>query len=635
MKSVLIDPRIRGGGPFVDEWLPIKPGTDMALALAMANVLIEKGYVDREYLTKYTNAPFLVGPDGLFYRIDNKEQVWDETASSANPHDKDDIKPALEGSYQIDTTNYKPGFQMFKEHVTQYTPEWAENICGVSAETIRKIAEDFGKNAMIGSKITIDGIELPYRPVAIATYHASQQELGTQAWRAISILSMLVGAVETVGSTYFWERKVEYDKFQKKWEDMAKDPSKIKDIPDKLSLDGSKFYPITSGGYTQAPLTMIDPSKYGLPYNPEDMVMLIHMTNPLIAAPNQHNVIEGYKKLKFVAVIDPWISETADLFADIILPAATMEKYEGPLGVRTQYEKADTLRIPVIDPLFQSKPEAEIYMDLCEKLGVLYGDKGYIHYLNGELGFLDAQGNPTQYALDENTKPTLEDIFDKWARSKGKDLAWFREHGVKVSSISTKDLYMRASTPPFKDSKTGQTVKAHLYSEILLRLGRIIKDKGVDAIYYQDYTAFPTWRTPTMEKSSDYGYDLYLISYKKIEHKQSRTAFNALLNEIEPENYLLINTQTAKAKGIGDGDMVWVESHNARKPDETHKVRAKVMVIQGIRPDTVAISHHHGQWVHPIAKDKGVSATVLFPSGEGYMDMTGNQSFNVKVKVYK
>jgi len=630
MKIVLIDPRIRGGAHFVDEWVPIKPGTDMALALAMAKVLIEKGYIDGDYLRRYTNAPFLVNvDDGLFLRgASGKEQVWE-----GEPRDHDTaIEPALTGSYEIGGKTYRPAFQMFIDHVNKYTIDEYAAFCGVPADTIVRIAQDFGRNAMIGSTISIDGIELPYRPVAIATYHASQQELGTQAWRAIAILSMLVGAVDTVGSTRFFERKVDYARYQGKWESMAKDPTKVKDTPEKLSLEDSRFYPIASDGYTQAPLTLIDdaedgPHKYGLPYKPEDMVMIIHMTNPVLAAPNQQKVIEGYKKLKFVVVIDPWISETADYLADIILPAATMEKYEGPLNVGTQYESADTLRIPIIDPLFQSKSEARIYMELCDKLGILVGTDGYIHYLNEELKL---RGTP--WELDENTRPAdydvfIEDVFDRWAKIKGKDLAWFKTNGVKVSKIPTSELYMRAWSPPYNG------VKAHLCSEILLRLRRIMQSKGVEAIYYQDYTPFPTWRTPTME-SSPGDYDLYLISYKKIEHKQSRTAFNALLNEIEPQNYLLINSQTAKNKGIGGGDVVWVESHNART-GETYKIQVKAKLIEGIRPDTVAISHHHGHWVHPLAKGKGVAASKLFPSGEGYIDMTGNQSFIVKVKVYK
>jgi anaerobic selenocysteine-containing dehydrogenase len=57
LKVVLIDPRRRGGGPQIDEWLPIKPGTDLALALALAHVLVKRGYIDREYLTAHTNQP--------------------------------------------------------------------------------------------------------------------------------------------------------------------------------------------------------------------------------------------------------------------------------------------------------------------------------------------------------------------------------------------------------------------------------------------------------------------------------------------------------------------------------------------------------------------------------------------------
>jgi len=616
MKIVSIDPRIRAGSHLVDEWLPIKPGTDMALALAMANVLIEENLIDEEYLKNYTNAPFLVKEDGYFLRVDDKEQVWDLNSSSAQPHDKAGIDPALTGGYTVGEFSVKPVFQKLIEHISNYTPEWASDICGIPSETIRRIAREFGENAMIGSKVTIDGIDLPYRPVAIMGYHVSQQELGTQASRAIWLLSMLVGAIDVVGSTRFWERKVDYASYQGKWSTMS-----LKDVPDKLSLDGSKFYPIASGGATQAPLTLLNPEKYGLPYNPEDMVMMLHMVNPVLTFPKQEKVIEGYKKLNFIVAIDPWLSETADYLADIVLPATTMEKYEGPLDVRTLYYKADTLRLPIIEPMFQSKMDAEIYIELSEKIGILYGTNGFIDHLNKELKL------PEDLKLPLDVKPTLADIFDRWAKSKGVDLEWFKKNGVKVSKITTKDLYMRAWSPPYGG------VKAHLYSEILKRFGDAMAAKGVPEIYRQDYTPFPTWRSPTME-SSPSDYDLYLICFKNIEHKQSRTAFNALLNEIQPENRLLINSETARNRGINDGDRVWVESYNV-VTGETARVSATAMLIEGIRPDTVAISHHFGHWVHPVSKNKGVNSNRLFFSGEGYTDMTGNQSFNIKVKVYK
>jgi anaerobic selenocysteine-containing dehydrogenase len=101
MKVVTIDPFRIGMGPHTDEWLPIKPGTDLAFFLALSNVLIMKRYLDTEYLIKYTNAPFLVKDDGYFLRINGKEQVWDLVTGTVKPYDDPKISPALEGEYIV------------------------------------------------------------------------------------------------------------------------------------------------------------------------------------------------------------------------------------------------------------------------------------------------------------------------------------------------------------------------------------------------------------------------------------------------------------------------------------------------------------------------------------------------------
>ena len=129
-------------------------------------------------------------------------------------------------------------------------------------------------------------------------------------------------------------------------------------------------------------------------------------------------------------------------------------------------------------------------------------------------------------------------------------------------------------------------------------------------------------------------YDLYLISGKKIEFKQSRSSFIPLLAELAPEQRLQINPQTARAKGISDGDEVWVESHNAAT-GETRKAKVRVSYVEGVRPDTVFMPHHYGLWVHPWTKGQGPTPNYLFFSGEGYVTNTQDQSFQVKVRVYK
>ncbi len=129
-------------------------------------------------------------------------------------------------------------------------------------------------------------------------------------------------------------------------------------------------------------------------------------------------------------------------------------------------------------------------------------------------------------------------------------------------------------------------------------------------------------------------YDLYLISHKKVEFKQSRTTFNALLNELEPEQRVEINSETARIRGIQEGDWVLVKSHNA-VTGETRKVEAKAKLFEGIRPDTVSMSHHYGFWVHPTAKGKGPTPNSLYFTGEGYTINTADQSYHVKVNVTK
>jgi anaerobic selenocysteine-containing dehydrogenase len=194
MKVVTLDPWRRSMGPHTDEWLPNRPGSDMAFFLALANVLLENGYIDQDYLVKYTNSPFLVQEDGTFLREGDKELVWDLNSGSAKPYDESGIAPTLDGSYTVGGKRVKTAFQLFKEDNAKYTPEWASSICDLPAGNIRKVAMELGENAHIGSTIVIDGVKLPYRPVGIMAYHVSQQELGFQAFRAMGLVFMLLGA---------------------------------------------------------------------------------------------------------------------------------------------------------------------------------------------------------------------------------------------------------------------------------------------------------------------------------------------------------------------------------------------------------------------------------------------------------
>jgi anaerobic selenocysteine-containing dehydrogenase len=625
LKMVAIDPRQRSAAHFADEWVPIKPSTDLVLALALCKQLIANGTIDREYLTKYSNAPFLVGADGLFLRAapegdeeEGKPFVWDETSGMAVPHDSEGVEPALEGEFTVDGEKVKTAFQLFSEHVAEYTPEKAAEICGLESSQIVHIAREIGENAMIGSTTTIDGHTMPYRPVAIMAYHMAQQELGFQALRAMLMVMMLIGSVGAVGgqfSDFTWK---EY----KNWAKFAH--LKVKDETN-LYLKDSKFFPINSNNSSLVAHVINNPGKYGLTDEVIPDVVILHHVNPLGSFPDRNENFEAYKKIGFVAAIDPWLSRTADNFADVILPAATIEKYEGPLSATDQYIDAETLRLPPMDPLFQSKGDIDIYLDLCEAAGILYGEEGYLAQVNNQLKL---EG---EYALPLDQKPTVREIFDRWAKSQGLEggIEFFEKNGVNVKGkVAATKRY------PYAMEETFAGILPHrFYGESLLVAQKDMQDLGADEIYWRDYTPFPVWRELTAAQSPA-EYDLDLISYHMIEFKQSRTPV-PLLIEMAPKQFAEINPITAQAKGIADGDEIEVESHNALT-GETRKVKVIARYREGIRPDSIAMPHHYGEYVkHPWVKGQGPSPNVLFFTGEGYVAQTADQTYLVKVKATK
>lgn len=623
LKIVQIDPRLRPAGPFADEWVPIKAGGDLAMALAMCHELIAEGFIDEPYLTKYTNAPYLVGEDGLTLTEtvgDGDEAqdiplVWDAAVSRAVMY-TEATEPALEGRYQVGDQIVRTGFELFKAHVEQYTPNWAEDKSGVDASTIRRLAREFGEQASIGSTTIVDGIEVPYRPVGVMAYHMAQQELGFQAVRAMTIMTMLVGATGAVGgqlSDFTWGIHKNYAAFEN---------LKVEEPPYDFTLKNSKFFPINTGFPGIVARVMQDPERYEVENLPR--MAILHMVNPVIAFASQPDFIASYEKFEFVAVISPWLSETADLFADVVLPSATIEKYEGPISAGDGYIDAKVLRLPPMDPLFESRGEIDIYLDLTEKMGLLHGEDGYLDRINGRLGLTD-----TEFALPDGEKPTPRDILDRWSKAQGlTGIDYFEENGVWVKGpISPAKRYGYVTDPPF-----GGAVH-RLYGESLLKAQRLQQEMGADEVYWRDYTAFPTWRAATME-GSPADYEFTLISYKLVEHKQSRTGMIPLLAELSGHQRIEMNPSPAKRLGLSEGDVVTVESHNALT-GETRSLVTVLSLTEGIRPDVVGMPHHFGMWTHPVSKGSGPSPNELYFSEEGYMGQTADASFHVKVRVSK
>ena len=206
MRMVVVDPMCNFAAAKAEEWVPIRVGTDAALALAMANCLVnEFGIYDAEYLQTKTNAIYLIRPNGSYARDpqSGKPLVWDEQSGTAKPYDDPAAQcAALEGEYQVAGETCQPAFALLRKHLKTYTPARGEQITGIPAATIQRLAREFGEAARVGSTIMIDGVKLPYRPASAIFFRGSQGHKNSMYnCFAIDLLNHIVGAADVVGGT--------------------------------------------------------------------------------------------------------------------------------------------------------------------------------------------------------------------------------------------------------------------------------------------------------------------------------------------------------------------------------------------------------------------------------------------------
>lgn len=198
MKTVVIDPRLTPDAARADVWLPIRPGTDVALMLAWMRYIIDKDLYNHEFVTKWTNLPFLVNDaTKLTYRADelglgshDEYVVWDNAtgALKAMPYPFDEaIDPALFGEYDLPNgAKAKTAFQVMKEHVDEWTLDKAAEVCWLDAGEIEEAINIYAEGCPNA------GISL-----GVAT---DQARNSAQAAQGDAILDILMGCIRTPGA---------------------------------------------------------------------------------------------------------------------------------------------------------------------------------------------------------------------------------------------------------------------------------------------------------------------------------------------------------------------------------------------------------------------------------------------------
>ena len=428
-RFVSINPVRTGYSAIADEWVPIRPGTDGALLLALIHELIVQGLYDREFLVRYTNAGQLVNLDeasddfGLFMRdpeveyepgcFDPQDQYWwDRHTNGAVRTHSEGADPFLLGRFAMpDGKPVAPSFQLLVDRVAQYTPEWAAAISGVPAETIRRLAHEMGIMARDGK------IELPIawtdswgkehdtvtgNPVA---FHAMRglaaHSNGFQTIRALAVLMTLLGTIDRPGG---FRHKAP---FPRPIPPCAKPPNSPQAVqpdsplagmalgwpadpndlfvdedgrPQRIDKAFSWEYPLAVHGLMH---NVITNAWRGDPYRID--TLLIFMAN--MSWNSTMNTMEvrrmlndrhtegeqcGEYKIPFLVVCDAFASEMT-AFADLVLPDTTylerhdvMSLLDRPIS---EFDgPVDSVRIPVLPPSGECKPFQEVLIELGSRL---------------------------------------------------------------------------------------------------------------------------------------------------------------------------------------------------------------------------------------------------------------------------
>lgn len=649
MKHVVIEPWMGTPGLNSDEWIPIRPGTDAAMALAMVNLLLnEYGIYDAPSLKQYTNGPYLVGADGYYVR-DKKTQkplVWDILDGKAKAYDAPTLQDvALEGSYSVNGAEATTAFSLIKEHVKKYTPEMAFEITTVPAQTIRRLAKEFGEAATIASTIVIDGKELPYRPVAVGYFRgASAHKHSALINMALELLQEIVGANNVPGGVLGMNSRA---LGHPETGQPSYSPS---EGPDGLLKVGSWTVPHipwplekprkpeTTGMTDLVPTSGISPlvlwgitehEKYKIPYKTE---FVMHTGGNYMMSFLDPNAVErAFKEDIFIVSCSVFLDESTEL-ADIVLPdACYLEKLDLRADMDSTFSPVDAwamhLRQPVVEPMFQRRPSQKVLLELAERLGIL-GD--FYRRINIAFNFKDP------YKLDPEQKYTWEEIVDR--RLKGyfgpeRGLDWFKENGLINWPKKVEEVYWR----PFVKARVP------IYYEHFKTLGEQIehikKEQGIPGFDTSDFQPMPDWKPCASHDEKRHDYDLYGIYYRIPFHTFTSTYNNPLLDEVsktDPYVYgIAMNTATARKKGIKNGD--WVEIQSA---GSGHKIEGRAALTEAIHPELIAYASGGGHWAKglPIAsqREKGVCPEWLIPLSWDYIDTVSfNLDLCVKVKVQR
>jgi anaerobic selenocysteine-containing dehydrogenase len=553
----VVDPKMQTSALKGQEWLPIRPGEDGALAVAIAHTLLIDGLWNREFVGDFSDKK---------NRFEKGKEV-DETLFAETE------------SYGL--------VKWWNLELKDKTPKWAEKRTGISAKQIVRVARGLGKAA-------------PHAAVWLGP-GAAMQVRGAYAAMAIHALNGLLGCVDNEGGTLA-SMKQPVNKMPKL--DAYKDEIAKKKFK-KIDQRGTLEFPALKKGKPGSGVVTNNAAQGMLDADPYEIKMAIgYMNNFSFSCTGAKRWEEALSKLPFYAHITTHVSEMT-MFADIVLPSTmtTYEKWGWVKQKQNGYAHASLMQ-PVVDPLFDVKTdETEVPYLIAEKLA----ERGFTNLLDfyrNEYKDVDSGKLPESAAefAEIATKYYLSPMWKKEGVGGDKIGSWDE---LKKRGMWNSDKY------PYKKRwghfKT-ETHKFEFYSETLKKAlnthaekHKVTVNKVLEVCKYtaRDEQAFiPHYEEPFRWGSRE-EYPFTFVDFKSRLNREGRSA-NAKwymeFKKLDPgdeswDDVLKINPKDAKKLGLKDGDM-------ARLTSVTGEYLVKVKTWEGVVPGVVTKCYGQGHWAY-------------------------------------
>ena len=513
-KLIVIDPRHIGFAVKADCWLPIRPGTDAALALALAGIMIDEGWFDDQFVREWTNGPFLVGEDsGQILQAEALAAdapgfvAWDEALerpiaynTGTRAFEQQPVRLALRGRFTVPGRDgpivCRPVFELYAAQCRAMPPDRAAAICGVDQAMIREAAR----------------LLWQYRPVAHYTWTGlEQQSNATQTDRAIAILHALTGSIDSAGGNLQLAQVPVNDVSGIE----LRDPMQWRKA---LGLDERPLGLAKSGWILSDDLyrAIVDAE----PYKVRGLVGF--GLNMLLSHADAARGAEALRQLEFHVQTDLYLTPTA-AFADIVLPVASAWEREGlrvGFGLDQDACELVQLRPAVVPSRGEARADIDIVFDLAVRLGLAN------QFWHGNV----------EAALDHHLAPS------------GLSLQALRAapRGIRVPLETAYQKYRR-------DGFATPSAKIEIYSEALQAIGE---------------APLPEFRPPYSQAP---GFPLTLTAAKTPLYCHSQHRNLARLRRLEPDPVAEISPITAATRDIRDGEWVSIATPRGRV-----KARAKL-----------------------------------------------------------